>query len=140
MTKDELIKKAESVLNRKTVGGRVHGDVGAALLTESRNVYTGVCVDTPSWGLCAERSAIAAMITAGEYRIEMIVAVWKQDESVDPSAPLLVLPPCGHCRQFILEVDPGNADTHVIVTRDKIVKLKELLPFHEWPETASVQA
>lgn len=34
MENDELISKAESVLNRKTVNGRLHGDVGAALISE----------------------------------------------------------------------------------------------------------
>jgi cytidine deaminase len=65
MRNDQLISKAQSVLNRKTINGRLHGDVGAALIGEKGDVYTGVCADTSGWGLCAERSAIAAMITAG---------------------------------------------------------------------------
>jgi hypothetical protein len=76
MTNDDLIETAAGVLNRH-VGpdGRLFGDVGAALLSEEGNLYTGVCVDTASWGLCAERSAMAAMITAREYRIRKVVAV-----------------------------------------------------------------
>jgi cytidine deaminase len=77
---DELISKAQSVINPKTINGRLHGDVGAALISEKGDIYVGVCVDTSGWGLCAERSAIAAMITAGEYRIRSIVAVWQEDE------------------------------------------------------------
>src|SRR5438093_7935673 len=134
MTNDELITKAESALRRKTVGDRLFGDVAAALVTDKGNVFPGVAVDTPGWGLCAERSAIAAMVTAGEYRIKTIVAVWKEDESTRPNSALHVLPPCGLCRQFMGDIDEGNLETDVILGRDKVLKLKELLPYHEWPE------
>jgi hypothetical protein len=55
MENGELISKAQSVLNRRTINGRLHGDVGAALISEKGDVYAGVCVDTSGWGLCAER-------------------------------------------------------------------------------------
>ena len=41
----------------------------------------GVSADTATWGSCAERSAMAARITAGEYRIAAIVAVWQKPAS-----------------------------------------------------------
>jgi cytidine deaminase len=94
MKNEELISKAESVLKRKTVDGRLYGDVGAALISEKGDNYTGVCVDTAG-GLCAERNAIAAMITAGEYRIKTIVAVWREDKAIDAYGQLHVLSPCG---------------------------------------------
>src|SRR5918911_1486018 len=82
MSNDELIELAAKAINpRITEHGRIHGDVGAALVSENGSVYLGTCVDTPSWGLCAERSAIAAMITAGEYKIAKIVAVWRDQKS-----------------------------------------------------------
>src|SRR5438552_9154224 len=130
MTNDELITRAEGALRRKTVGDRLFGDVAAALITDKGNVFTGVAVDTPSWGLCAERSAIAAMATAGEYRIKTIVAVWKEDEAIDPNSVLHVLPPCGLCRQFMRDIDEGNLETDVILGRNKVAKLKALLPYH----------
>src|SRR5690349_19935140 len=99
ITNDELIKKAEAVLNYKEVNGRLFGDVGAALVTDKGNVYTGVCIDTPSWGLCAERSAIAAMVTAKEFTIVKIVGVWKNENGTQ------VLPPCGLCREFMRQVN-----------------------------------
>jgi cytidine deaminase len=134
MTNDELIIKAESALRRKLVNGRIFGDVAAALITDKENVFTGIAVDTPGWGLCAERSAIAAMATAGEYRIKTIVAVWKEDEAIDPNSALHVLPPCGLCRQFMRDIDEGNLETEVILARNKVAKLKALLPYHNWPE------
>lgn len=129
MGNDTLITTAEAVLNRHKESGRLFGDVGAALETTSGNVYTGICLDTPSWGLCAERSAIAAMVTAGEYTIRKIVAVWKDEKK----GKLYVLPPCGICREFVKNVSNSNLEAEVILTRNKTVKLKELLPYHEWP-------
>ena len=47
------------------------GTVAAAFLTDKGNVYTGVCIDVPAgMGFCAEHTAAAAMITAGESKIE----------------------------------------------------------------------
>jgi cytidine deaminase len=134
MNNDELISKAQSALNRKTINGRLHGDVGAALISEKGDIYVGVCVDTSGWGLCAERSAIAAMITAGEYRIQATVAVWQEDEAINPNGKLHVLPPCGYCRQFMRDINEANLETDIILGRDKVVKLKDLLPYYEWPE------
>lgn len=134
MVCDELISKAQSVLNRTTMNGRLHGDVAAALVSEKGNIYVGVCIDTPSWGLCAERSAIAAMVTAGEYTIKAIAAVWQEDAAIDPSGKLYVLPPCGHCRQFMRDINEKNLETDVILGLDNIAKLKDLLPYHQWPE------
>lgn len=126
---NELIRIATSVLNPYTVQGRVFGDVGAALLSEGGRVYTGVSVDTPSWGLCAERSAMAAMITARQYRINKIVAVWKDQRS----GKLHILPPCGICREFMRAVDASNLQTEVILSLLRSARLEDLLPLHEWP-------
>lgn len=58
--------------------------MAAVLLTDAGNSFGGVRIDTASGtGLCAEHSAIAAMVTAGEYRIAAIAAVW-QDEQRRP--------------------------------------------------------
>lgn len=125
-----LIERAAAVLKPyKTADGRMFGDVSAALVSESGQIFQGVCVDTASWGLCAERSAVAAMVTAGEYRIERVVAVWR-----DPASNKLhVVPPCGHCRQFMRELDDANLATTVILGPEKVRTLAELLPEHEWP-------
>ena len=136
MTNEELILRAASVLRpRATTDGRLIGDVGATLLTDTANVYSGVCIDTGSGtGFCAEHSAIAAMVTSGEYRIATIVAVWRDERD----GTLYVVPPCGRCREFIRQIDEANLETEVILAKDKTVKLKELLPYHEWPEPLEI--
>lgn len=129
VTNDELIASAEAVLNPHRVGGRLFGDVGSALVTDAGNVYTGVCINTGSGtGFCAEHAAIAAMVTTREYRIAKIVAVWRDDEGV-----LHVIPPCGRCREFIRQIDPANLDTDVVLGRDTSARVRDLLPFNEWP-------
>lgn len=132
MTNEELIAHAAAVLKpHTTVDGRLMGDVAATLLTDGGNVYSGVCIDTGSGtGFCAEHAAIAAMVTAGEYRIARIVAVWRNEQT----GMLSVLPPCGRCREFIRQFDPANLKTEVVLGNDTSRPLKELLPYHVWPE------
>jgi len=74
------------------------------LLTESGNLFHGVCIDVGSGiGFCAEHGAIAAMVTAGQRRISKIVAVWGVKT-------VTVLPPCGRYREFMYQIDRNNLD------------------------------
>lgn len=126
----ELISSAATALRPHRVGDRLFGDVAASLVTDSGHRFSGVCIDTGSGtGFCAEHAAIAAMVTAGEYRIAAIVAVWR-----DEQGRLYVLPPCGRCREFIRQVDPANLDTTVILEGQRSMQLRELLPENEWPQ------
>jgi len=130
MTDDELIDAAASLLRPHLVEGRLFGNVASTLVTADGNRHSGVCVDTGSGtGFCAEHAAIAAMVTAGEYRIVKIVAVWR-----DEDGSLYVLPPCGRCREFIRQVDPTNLEAEVILGRHDSAPLRELLPRHGWPQ------
>lgn len=126
----ELIERASALLRPHTTpSGRLVGDVGAVVMSASGKTFEGVCVDTASWGLCAERSALAAMVTAGEYRFRAIVAVWR-----DPGTKALhVLPPCGTCREFMRQLDDANLSAEIVLGRDHGKTLAELLPEHEWP-------
>jgi cytidine deaminase len=94
--------------------------VGAAALSESGVVYTGCSVELRCGiGFCAEHSAVADMLKHRESRIRAIVAV--NDDGV-------VLPPCGRCREMLYQVDPSNLDSDVVLARDEVVKLRDLLP------------
>lgn len=124
-----LIQSAADVLNPHSVGDRLFGDVASTLITKGGNRYSGVCIDTGSGtGFCAEHAAISAMVTAREYAIAEIVAVWR-----DESNRLYVVPPCGRCREFIRQVDEGNLETEVVLGRDRSASLAQLLPFSGWP-------
>lgn len=126
ITNDALIQKATSVINSKKIGEYTVGDVGCALVTDKGNVYTGVCIDAGSgMGFCAEVSAIAAMVTAGETKIKKIVAAWKDGDEV------YIVSPCGRCREFISFIDKENLNTEVVLSNDQSVKLSELLPHHQ---------
>ncbi|WP_198545961.1 cytidine deaminase family protein [Actinacidiphila yeochonensis] len=130
MTNDELIAAAQAVLNPHRVGDRLFGDVGSALVTDAGGLYSGVCIDTGSGtGFCAEHAAVAAMVTAREYRIAKVVAVWRNDEGV-----LHVLPPCGRCREFMRQIDPANLDSEVVLGRRRTASLRDLLPASDWPD------
>jgi cytidine deaminase len=126
---DVLIASAEAVLNPHTVDDRRFGDVGCTVVTKAGNQYCGVCIDTASGtGFCAEHAAIAAMVTAGEYEIAKIVAVWRDDQGA-----LHVVLPCGRCREFIRQIDPANLDTEVVLSRTSSAPLRDLLPHSNWP-------
>ena len=127
MSNLELIERAKSVLEPRELSlGNSAGDVACALLSSRGNLYLGVCIDISSGiGFCAEHSAIAAMITAGETSISKIVAIWGDNT---------VLPPCGRCRELMYEIDTTNLEcTDVVLGEDRSVKLKDLLPhpYHE---------
>jgi len=126
VTNEELINKAKSIVKpKKMKHGFTASDCGCALVTANNNIFLGVSIDTcSSMGFCAEHSAIAAMVTKGEYQIKKIVAV---DEDG------VVLPPCGRCREFMHQIHENNLDADVIIKNDKVVKLKDLLPYR-WDE------
>ncbi|MBB2713327.1 hypothetical protein N2597_11315 [Rhizobium sophoriradicis] len=131
MKNNDLIEQAAHLLKpHQTMNGRLFGDVGAVVISSTGNRYVGVCVDTPSWGLCAERSAMAAMVTNGEYRFRKAVAVWRDQQT----GRLHVLPPCGVCREFMRQVDEGNLDAEIVLDGERTKMLRELIPECEWPE------
>lgn len=98
------------------------GGVSAAILTESGKIYTGVCIDTAcSLGMCAERSAIAAMITAGESRVVRLVCVMP-----DGRAGM----PCGACQELLMQLDRSSPEIEILTDLEtgSIVTLGELMP------------
>jgi cytidine deaminase len=97
------------------------GSVGAALRTQSGKTFSGICVDvTCGLGICAERAAIAEMLKSRETAIDLIVAIGSSE----------FVPPCGCCREFMIQIDRRNLDTRVIIAESHIVRLRDLLPLH----------
>ncbi len=120
---NKLYNEAVRVQNNRTVSPFIDaGAVAAAILTKKGNIYVGVCIDTAcTLGMCAERNAIANMITNGESQIDKVIAVMSDGK---------VGSPCGACREFMMQLDKDSGDIEILLDLDtqKTVKLKDLLP------------
>lgn len=98
--------------------------VGAAVLDERGRVHAGCNVENAAYpqGLCAEASALAAMVLAGGKVVRAV--------AVATASPLLVTP-CGGCRQKIAEFAPPDCRVFVLGPRGaarREFSLGELLP------------
>lgn len=118
-----LYDRARSVQNDRKISPFIEaGGVAAAILTQNGNIYLGVCIDTASaLGMCAERNAIANMITNGESRIEKVVAVMPDGR---------VGSPCGACREYMMQLDKDSGDIEILLDLEsrRTIRLKELIP------------
>jgi cytidine deaminase len=103
--------------------------VGAAVRAASGRVFVGCNVENAAYpqGVCAEASAIAAMVSAGEREIVEILTVADGKELATS---------CGGCRQKIREF--GGPGTLIHAAGPEGVRrtftLDELLPFSFGPE------
>ena len=126
---EKLYHAACRVQNGRTISPFIDaGGVAAAILTRNGNIYVGVCIDTASTlGMCAERNAIANMITNGESKIDKVVAVMPDGK---------VGSPCGACREYMMQLDRDSGEIEILLGLEskKTVKLKELIP--DWWGTA----
>ncbi len=95
--------------------------VGAALLTESGEIYTGVNVENSSYGLtiCAERTAAVKAVSEGQ-KIFKAIAIASDSET--PASP------CGACRQFLWEF--GDFPVILVSSKGNVKEymLSELIP------------
>ncbi|MBO7668407.1 MAG: cytidine deaminase [Firmicutes bacterium] len=109
--------------------------VGAALLTAGGQVFTGCNVENAGYSptLCAERSAMAAAVSAG-VRDFLMLAVAGGPKGKEPETYFW---PCGVCRQWLAEFCPP--DFPVITAKSAAdyqeTTLAELLPHAFSPDT-----
>jgi cytidine deaminase len=95
--------------------------VGAALLTDSGRVFSGVNVENAAYpdSICAERSAVFSAVSAGE-RTFVAIAVASDNAGS----------PCGSCRQVLAEF--GLAMDVFLVDKQGVIQLEttvaDLLP------------
>ncbi|NPA93442.1 MAG: cytidine deaminase [Chloroflexi bacterium] len=125
-TRKQLIAQALEV-RRHAYAPYSHYPVGAALLTESGKVYTGVNVENAAYpsGMCAERVAVFKAVSEGERKFTAIVVATDNGGT-----------PCGACRQVLAEF---GLDLEVLVVdgQGKILldtTLEALLPASFGPE------
>ena len=75
--------------------------VGAALLTKEGEIFTGCNIENAAFSPtnCAERTAIFKAVSEGKKEFTAIAIVG----GPKGSAPTALCPPCGVCRQVMLE-------------------------------------
>jgi cytidine deaminase len=100
---DELV--AEATAARERAYAPYSGFFVGAALSAGGRTFTGINLENASYPLsvCAERNAIAAMVIAGERRVDAVAVV------TDAPSPT---PPCGGCRQVLSEF--AGPDTVVV--------------------------
>ena len=96
--------------------------VSALLVTNDDQVFTGINIESSSYGLtiCAERVALFKALSEGHRKFDRIYIM------SDLSKPC---PPCGACRQVLMDYAP---DINVIMYSNngerKEATLKDLMP------------
>jgi cytidine deaminase len=122
----ELIRVAANLVHPVERKGGLIGDVGCTLLGADQSLYKGVCASVGSNIFCAEQTAIGAMLTSKCSSIIRIVAVWKNEDG-----QVFVIPPCGNCRQLMIDIDERNLDCEVVIDSNLLVPLRDLVPHHD---------
>jgi cytidine deaminase len=109
-----------------------HFRVGAAVRSASGRVYAGCNVENAAYpqGWCAETSAIAAMVSAGERELAVVLTVCEGD---------MLSTCCGGCRQKIREFATTATVIHAAGPEGvrKSYSIEELLPDSFGPENLS---
>ncbi|MFD7307537.1 cytidine deaminase family protein [Promicromonospora sp. NPDC059942] len=102
-----LIDAALEVVARLPEDGAYLHTVASAVMDVHGDVHTGANVGHFTGGPCAELVALGTAAAAGSGPIALIVAVGDEGRGV--------MPPCGRCRQVLLDQQP---DCRVIVPGD----------------------
>lgn len=128
----EMIRKAKAMLkySYKPYSGFA---VGACIKTTKQQVFAGCNVENASYGLtiCAEASAIAMMVAAGEKQIAEIVVVADSE---------MLCAPCGACRQRIREFATPTTLIHFGNSEGsyKTMTIDQLLPEAFGPDNLQI--
>lgn len=97
--------------------------VGVSIRSSNNNYYSGANIENVSYSLvlCAEATAIAHMVQAGDREIAEVLVI---------SSGELPCPPCGACRQRILEFATPKTLIHICDAKGiyKSLTIEQLLP------------
>lgn len=120
----DVLKESALAVRQKAYVPYSSFAVGAALLDDEGNVFTGCNVENASYGLtnCAERTAVFTMAASGSRAISALVVVADAPRAISP---------CGACRQVLAEF--ASEETPVLLlnlTGDVIsTTIGQLLPY-----------
>src|SRR5687768_5385675 len=98
LSDDEALLRAAREVRTRAYAPYSRFLVGAALRAEDGTIFTGGNIENAAYptSLCAERSALAAAVSAGHRRFEAIAVVAEAKGDIPAS-------PCGSCRQALSE-------------------------------------
>lgn len=124
----ELIKAA-LLARKKAYAPYSKYHVGAAVLTDSKEIYTGCNIENAAFSptVCAERTAIFKAVSDGKKHFLAIAIVAGKEGEVITSAGA----PCGVCRQVMAEfVNPSTFEIYLAKDENnyETYTLEELLP------------
>lgn len=108
--------------------------VGAALLSKEGKVYKGCNIENAAYTPtnCAERTAFFKAVSEGATDFEAIAIVGGYDKD-----RLKFCPPCGVCRQVMMEFCESDKFRILLLDEDEEIKsylLKDILPFGFGPK------
>ncbi|MGC5328544.1 cytidine deaminase [Brevibacillus sp. SYSU BS000544] len=122
MNSHELIQSALEARKRAYVPYSKFA-VGAALLSESGKVYLGCNIENAAYPVCncAERTALFKAYSDGDTKYQAIAVVADTEQPV---------PPCGSCRQVMVELCPPDMKVYLSNLNGKVTEttVGELLP------------
>lgn len=119
--KTEELAAAAREASRRAYAPYSRFSVGAAILLEDGQIVSGCNVENASYSLtlCAERNAMSTVISRGGKKPVAIAIAGDGNK---------MCPPCGACRQFLIEFNPRM----IVILEDKAgittYVLEELLP------------
>jgi len=112
---DFLIKKTKDLIFKNY--HKPKHTIAASILTKSGSIYSGINIRGCATSICAEKVALANAIMAKVDDYESLVVIL-----YDKEIGYKILPPCGDCRQFLIDYIP---DIFVIIENDnRLLKIQ----------------
>lgn len=130
LEKSEVRRLIDTALSQRKFAYAPYSDfrVGAALLAGNGEIYTGCNIENSAYSPtnCAERTAVFKAVSEGVRDFRAICITGGPGEE-EPSA---FCPPCGVCRQVLLEFCDPDFEIILAVNRNQyqVYTLDELVP------------
>lgn len=120
----KLVEAAREVIRKNFDAVDERHTVGAAILCSSGKIYTAVNVYANcGFGPCADSVCLGTAISTGEREFVTFAGVG------GPNRNFGILPPCGNCRQLLLEYGPN---LQIVISNEQglhKISISDLLPF-----------